>query len=101
MNKIHFQLVLVIGSVTSLQLQSEESKPNSKSNAKKGPVVDLGTLDIEGEARQPNLQFIEGPAVKDQVLKKIFSNSVKKIETQLLTPLTINDFPNLKGKLKK
>lgn len=67
---------------------------------KKGPVVDLGTLDIEGEARQPNLQYIEGPAIRDQILKKIFNNSVRKIETELLTPAKLEDFPDLKGKLK-
>jgi hypothetical protein len=74
---------------------------SSKKDKKKGPVVDLGTLNIEGETRQPNLQYIEGPAVKDRILKKVFTNSIRDIETRLLAPATSKDFPELKGNFKK
>ena len=70
--------------------------PEKTNKKKKGTVVDLGTLNIEGEARQPNLQYIEGPAVKDKILKKVFNNSVRNIETELLSPATEAEFPELK-----
>lgn len=79
-------VLLFLSSFTTLAMATEA----------KGPVVDLGTLDIEGESRQPNLQFIEPPAIKHAILQKVFTQSVKNVEATLLNPASSSDLMELK-----
>lgn len=57
-----------------------------KSSPKKGPVVNMGSLEVEGEARQPNLQVIESSELRDKALEEVWAGEMQRIEAELLEP---------------
>ncbi len=47
-------------------------------------VIDLGTLQVEGEVRRPPVQFFVSKKVPDSVIKKTANKSFENLEQELL-----------------
>lgn len=70
--------------ISSVAMAADTGTPKKS----KGPVVDLGSLEVEGESRQPNLQIIESQGIKDKAFEEVFNEEIRRIENDLLIPRT-------------
>lgn len=51
---------------------------------KKKQVIDLGTLEVQGKLRGPEIQLIESNQMGSEALLKLSRVELKKLETELL-----------------
>ncbi len=52
-----------------------------------GSVIDLGTLDIEGNVRQPKVQFFKPEKVSNSHLKYVSEKNLNQLEKKILKNL--------------
>lgn len=77
-----------IGSLIFISSVAFATEASTTAKKAKGPVVDLGSLEVEGESRQPNLQIIESQGIKDKAFEEVFAEEIRRIENDLLIPRT-------------
>ena len=66
------KLICILSGLLASPAQAEES------------VIDLGTLQVEGEVRQPEVQFYQAKKVPDKVVKKAAEALFENFEKELL-----------------
>lgn len=59
----------------------------NSASAQNKNVIDLGSLDVHGQVRQPPIQFYQQKSVPKTLLKKMAEGSFVEFEKKLLAPL--------------
>ncbi len=66
--------------------------------AKAEKVVDLGQLEIEGELRRPNVQWVDSNKKIKEYIVRIYTEQFRRLEDELLKPMTK---PQFRAELQK
>jgi len=96
-------LLLAFMSITgSAQVASANEQPSEQPTQRKshraGQVIDLGQLEIEGEVRRPNVNWIDSQRRVKDMLPIFHRAEFKALEDQLLRPARIEE---IKAKLER
>lgn len=71
---------------------------SSATIAKAEKVVDLGQLEIEGELRRPNVQWVDSNKKIKEYIVRIYTEQFRRLEDELLKPMTK---PQFRAELQK
>lgn len=63
----------------------------------KKEVIDLGTLEVQGKARGPEVNLIDSNQMGDEALSKLSRMELKKMESQLLRSSPVRTSIRRKG----
>lgn len=55
-------------------------------HAKDKDIIDLGSLEVQGQVRQPSLQVYQQQIVPQNILQKVSEENFEKFEKELLAP---------------
>lgn len=87
MIQLNFLLLLILSSISVF---ADSNSP--------GKTIDLGQLEIEGELRRPNVQWLDSQKRLKEYVSRIYAEQFHHLEDELLKPMTHSEF---ESELKK